>query len=184
MSILEDCFYGKILFENGLILYSFTKNSRIQKLVHGLKYYGRVDVGRHLGRALGHSIKLHFDKDMPEYIIPVPLHDKRKRKRGYNQSYILALGISDMINVPIDTISLIRKKNTSTQTQKSANERMENVNQAFSLVEANHLIGKHVLLIDDILTTGSTINACVDALLKVSDIKLSLAFVAHSGEYF
>ena len=113
-----------------------------------------------------------------DVVIPVPLHPRKQRARGYNQSEWIARGVSAVTGIPIDTESILRKKNTETQTRKSVFERRDNVEGIFELQHPETLAGKHILIVDDVLTTGSTTLACASCLVDVEDIRISILTLA------
>ncbi|MEO6981284.1 MAG: phosphoribosyltransferase family protein, partial [Mucilaginibacter sp.] len=115
-----------------------------------------------------------------DYIIPVPLHKKRFRERGYNQSTRFAEGLADKLGVVVEEDNLVRVKSTETQTHKSRFARFENMQEVFLVMNPERLKGKHVLLVDDVVTTGSTLEACGEQLLKVEGLKLSIATIAYA----
>ncbi|MCK4661965.1 MAG: ComF family protein [Bacteroidales bacterium] len=175
---VNQIFWGRAEIENATAYYYFLKASIFQKLIHKLKYKGLKEIGYELGKLLGaelFSAELYKNIDL---IIPVPLHPKRQKKRGYNQSDWIAMGISDQMNIPIDTKSLYRAVATETQTRKTKLERWENVESIFKVRNEEAVKNKHILLIDDVLTTGSTIEACAVTLLKVENVKVSVATIA------
>ena len=179
---ISQLFWGKLVLENATSVYRFSKNGRIQKVVHAFKYKGKKEValefGKHIGICLAESP--HFtDIDI---IIPIPLHYKKERKRGYNQSEWLAKGVSDIMKIKVDTRSIVRTVETQTQTKKSKSERWDNVRSVFSVQDAKSLEGKHILLIDDVITTGSTIEACAAALLDVPATRVSVASLAYASD--
>ena len=152
----------------------FEREGKVQKLVHAFKYYGNKQLASYLGRVAALEMKsdgLFNDIDM---LIPVPLHPKKQRKRGYNQSEWIAKGIELVYQKPVRCDFLHRNIDTDSQTRKTVYERNLNVEEIFSLKNADLLEGKHVLLIDDVLTTGATIRACIHALSTVQDIRISI----------
>ena len=167
---------GKIWFENATALYYFQKGGPSQKLIHNLKYDDQVDVGTFLGKHYGNILKesnWHNDIDL---IIPVPLHKRKLRKRGYNQSELIAKGMSEALDVPYSTKSLLRVTHSESQTKKSFLERLYNVESVFKANPRFSLKGMHVLIVDDVMTTGATMVACADALYEVTaDMKISFA---------
>lgn len=178
---LSQTFIGRVNFHAVTACFFFSKQGKVQHLIHELKYKGNKDAGVFLGQQLGESIK-----DAPlfqgiDYLIPVPLHPKRQRKRGYNQSEMIANGISETTGIPVATQFLIRSVNTATQTRKSKDERYENVKDIFELHHAEELVGKNVLIIDDVLTTGATLESCAHQLEKVPGIIISAATAACAG---
>ena len=145
-------------------------------MVYRLKYNNRPDIGEDMGRIMAREMQLSdFFSDI-DVLLPVPLSRKRLRQRGYNQSEMLAIGISDITHLPIVTKALRRKEFHQSQTKLNRWERQENVADTFQLTDDSQLKGRHVLLIDDICTTGATLIACADALKGVEGIRISLSF--------
>jgi ComF family protein len=161
-------FYG-----NGLI---------IQSLLHEVKYKRNRQLAAHLGELLGEMIRDSEDWQDIDLVMPVPLHERKRALRGFNQSELAGKGISDMIGVPLDSTSLFRSRKTATQTTLSRTARWDNVSGAFSVRKNAALNGKHILLIDDVITTGSTVLACAQTLLQQYTIRLSIAAVAFSSD--
>ena len=159
----------------------FSKTGKVQHLVHGLKYHGCRENGVFLGQEIGKSLLQAADYQGIDYIIPIPLHPKKEKIRGYNQSHVIAEGISEIINIPIAEKCLVRRVFTDTQTRKTRDERWENVKDIFELKNAEKLQNKHVLLVDDVLTTGATLMSAGKALMQVEGIKISVATVACAG---
>lgn len=147
-------------------------------MVHQLKYKGRKDVGVFLGRLYGQSlIQSPFFNDL-DLIIPVPLHPKRLMKRGYNQSDQFGLGLSESMKIPMNNQLLIRSRSTETQTKKTRFSRWENVNNIFIVKDYEYLSGKKILLIDDVITTGATLESCILTLSQIPGIRISIASIA------
>jgi ComF family protein len=158
----------------------YTRDSRIRKLIHQLKYKGINEIGSELGRIYGNSLKSSgFMKEI-DLIIPVPLHPSKKRQRGYNQSDLISHGISDATGIPMASDLLVRKTVTKTQTRKSRYDRWTNVRDIFRVTDQDRLKDLHILLVDDVITTGSTIEACANELLKAGNVKVSVAALAFS----
>lgn len=179
---LARLFYGKVRLKAVTACFFFSKEGKVQHLIHELKYKGNSDAGIFLGQELGKSLK-----DAPlfqglDYLIPVPLHPKREKQRGYNQSMMIAQGISEEIGVPVDDKFLFRSVNTATQTHKTKEERWQNVKDIFELKHPELLEGKYVLLVDDVLTTGATLEACALTLSWVPGITISCATAACAGQ--
>ena len=178
---LAQGFYGRVKFHAVTACFFFAKQGKVQHLIHELKYKGNWEAGVFLGQQLGESIK-----DAPlfqgiDYLVPIPLHPKREKKRGYNQSMMIARGISEITNIPIGGKYLIRVVNTSTQTKKSKEERFQNVKDIFQVCHADELQGKHILLIDDVLTTGATLESCAHKFENIPGITISAATAACAG---
>jgi ComF family protein len=175
---LEQLFWGRVPIEHVCALFFFGKGSRYRKLLHKLKYKGNGEIGVELGRQLGKELKNAPLYQTIEIIVPVPLHPKKKRKRGYNQSEKIAAGIAQITGWKVNTSALIRTQFTETQTRKSRQERWENVSEAFSLRDPAALANRRLLLVDDVLTTGATLEACILQLQKAEGCKVSVATLA------
>jgi ComF family protein len=175
---IEQLFWGKLRIEHACALFFFGKGSRYRKLLHKLKYNGKKEIGIEMGRRLGMELKNAPLYQSIETIIPVPLHPKKQHKRGYNQSEQIARGIAEITGWSIDCKSVTRKIFTDTQTRKTRMERWENVSEVFTVTDAGALAGKHVLLVDDVITTGATIEACAQQLLHAGNCKVSVAALA------
>jgi len=175
---IEKRFWGKVPIHRGTAFFFFQKGSPFQKLLHSLKYKGNKEIGEILGKYAAADIVDSAYFETVDVIIPVPLHPKKYKKRGYNQSEWIAKGLSLILVKPYDTSSLNRVRESTTQTKKSVFERYENTDGVFGLLDKNTLSGKHVLLVDDVLTTGSTLEACIQALLKCEDVKVSIFTLA------
>lgn len=166
---------GRFPFTHATSLAYFNEETILQQLLHRLKYKERQGIGLFLGKHLGEALKpLGWQLDA---IIPVPLHKKKQAKRGFNQSELIAEGIGEVLSIPVWTQVLERVKNTTTQTNKSRQERMDNVKDAFKMKGEKSLMNKHILLIDDVLTTGATLESCANELLSVNSVKVSVATV-------
>lgn len=166
---------GRVPLEAASAMYYFDKHGRLKRVVSSLKYRKNPKIGYELGRMIGETIHgQDWVKDL-QAVVPVPLHPKRKAERGYNQSAALGQGLALSLGIPLLSESLVRVVNTKTQTRKGKTERWENVESAFQRVGE---IPGHVLLMDDIITTGATTEACIRALQQHSDQKVSLMALA------
>lgn len=175
---VELRFFGKIDVQEASSLFYFNKGSDFRHLIHLLKYKDRKDIGETLGRfAAQELLKSKTFRDV-DYIIPIPLHKKKERSRGYNQAESIAKGLSEVLNLPIDKQSVIRIKANKTQTRKNVLQRWQNVQEIFSLTDEAKLEGKHIMIVDDVLTTGATIESCAQELLKIPGIKISIFTLA------
>ncbi|MDR2384694.1 MAG: ComF family protein [Tannerella sp.] len=159
----------------------FEKDGITQKIVHSIKYYGNKNLARYAARLAALELYQSGIYSSIDVIIAVPLHRKKEKIRGYNQSECISLGISDIYNKNIDKKSLIRTVHTKSQTKKSKYERHANVKNIFKIVDIQSLEGKHILIVDDVITTGATISSCIDALFVVPDIKISVFSLAIAG---
>jgi len=177
---VAQLFWGRVPLQAATSLLYFHKKGRTQHLLHLLKYKGRKDIGIFLGQLLGNQLKDNDDFKTVDAIIPIPLHPKRQKQRGYNQAECIAIGISQSMNIPIETKLVIRNTETKTQTKKSRTERWENVAQVFSLQQQYATEGKHYLLVDDVVTTGATLEACAQVLLTIPNSKVSIASIAKA----
>jgi ComF family protein len=172
-------FWGRLPLEGATSLLHFQKGSVIQKILHELKYNHNKHVGIELGHLLGGQLKLTMHT-LPDVLVPVPLHPKRLRERGYNQSEMIAMGIHEATGVPIELGAIKRNTHTKTQTKKGRESRWDNVAEIFSLTNPEKLEGKYVLLVDDVLTTGATLEACGSRNLAAPNVKLAIATVAYA----
>ena len=175
---VERKFWGKVPIFRGTSFYFFQKGSPFQKLLHELKYKDNHDIGVIMGQHAALDLLQSDDFKSVEIIIPLPLHPKKLILRGYNQSELIAKGLATIMEVPIDTTTLIRTKENTTQTKKTVFERFENTQGIFDVTDTKILEAKHVLLVDDVLTTGSTLEAAVVALMQIKDIKISIFTLA------
>ena len=174
---VHKLFRGRTKVESSTSLLYFIKGAGVQHMLHELKYKGNTELGEELGNELGNVLK---DSDYfrgIDAVIPVPLHPQKERKRGYNQSMVIAKGVAKSMEIEASK-NLIRKANSDSQTRKSRYERWRNVETVFAVKNPESLKGKHILLIDDVITTGATIEACVNELLKLDGTKVSVATLA------
>lgn len=177
---IMQLFEGRIRLERATALFYFQKGSKFRKLLHSLKYRHKPEIGVLLGKELGAEMLASGNFSDIDYIIPVPLHPNRQKKRGYNQSERIAAGISEITKIPVLADVLIRNTDTKTQTKMNKEERWQNVSGKFIVMDADVLKGKHVLLVDDVVTTGATTEACGTTLLSVEGVKLSIAVLARA----
>jgi ComF family protein len=178
---LEQLFWGKINIESAAAYLYYSKTGKAQKIIHNLKYHGHKQVGLFLGKEYGKILKDIDDFKYVDIIIPVPLHQKKERQRGYNQSEYFAKGLSEAMNKPVDFKSLMRIIDTKSQTKLKGYEKYLNVKGAFKTINADTLQDKHVLLVDDVITKGSTIEESANALSGIQGIKISVAAIAFFG---
>ncbi len=176
---VAEALWGRAKIENATALYFFESGSKYQNLIHNIKYKGQKETAYGMGLLFGKEI-MESDFKNIDLIIPVPLHRAKRRKRGFNQSEWIAKGLSESMGKPLETGLLYRQKSNPSQTRKNRYERWENVEDIFSIRNNEALSGKHILLVDDVLTTGSTIDACANVLLKQQDVKLSVAVLAYA----
>jgi ComF family protein len=174
-------FWGRVPIEAASALLYFSKGSRVQNLMHQLKYKNKPEVGVYLGKLAGKCLLENAVFAAADVIIPVPLHKQKLLKRGYNQSLSFAEGLAEKLQVPVSVDNLIRTTGTESQTKKSRTSRYENMKEVFSVKNPSLLTGKHVLLVDDIITTGATLEACCNVLLEIPGVKISIAAIAYTA---
>jgi ComF family protein len=171
-------FWGRAPLRAGAAMYYFARKSPVQRALHHLKYQNRPDVGVKLGREFGQRLKMvDAFKDIA-VITAVPLHPKKERQRGYNQSAQFAYGLSEAMDIPFLPKALSRRHFTTSQTNKKRMERFENVRDVFQVTHPKSIEGRHVLLVDDVLTTGATLETCGNALMEAGCETLSMATIA------
>lgn len=174
---VEQLFWGRCSVHRAAAFSYYTRGSRIRNLIHNLKYRGIREVGTELGSIYGSILKNSGFLNGVDMILPVPLHPSKERKRGYNQSLIICEGISSVTGIEVRTDALVRPVKTQTQTRRSRFERWTNVEGIFQVKDAG-VAGKHILLVDDVITTGSTIEACVNELSAIEGVTVSVAALA------
>lgn len=163
--------------------YLFHKSGNVQKILHQLKYKGNRKVGITLGKWYGDDLKQVPGFRDAHFLIPVPLHEKKLRRRGYNQSSCFAEGLAQSMNIELKEDLLVRNTETETQTRRGRFDRWLNVNEKFELKDPEALRHKHVILVDDVVTTGATLEACVQELKKAEGVKVSIATIAFAQQF-
>lgn len=173
-------FYGRVPLEHASALFYYHKKGIVQELIHNLKYRGHEEIGTLVGEWMSEDLKNIALSQKFDAIIPVPLHKKRLKERGYNQVTTFGLGLSGQLNIPFNTRVLKRNVYSKTQVKKNLLGRTEITAELFDVefTEENH--NQHFLLIDDVITTGSTLEACCKALLKIPGAKISIVCMALS----
>lgn len=174
---VSKLFWGRTKIEQATAYFSFSKGSDYQHMMHKFKYHGNKEIGYVLGKAFGNQIRQTAYNEV-DLVIPVPLHKSKLKKRGYNQSEWIGKGLAEGLQKPLETKAFIRAIATETQTRKSRYERWKNVEKIFQVTHKHKLEGKHILLVDDVVTTGSTLEACTNVLLKLEGTKVSVATLA------
>ncbi|WP_316737837.1 ComF family protein [Pedobacter aquatilis] len=172
--------WGRLPLNAAMAMLYFRKGAKVQNLIHNLKYNNKTDVGVLLGNLLGDRLNNSLLYRGIDLIIPVPLHNKKLRIRGYNQSTFIGEGIAEKMNIPLDEKTLIRSTSTESQTKKSRYSRYENMKDVFGIINPEVIKGKHILLIDDVITTGATLEACANILLESGAEKVSIAALAFA----
>ncbi|MDX6180801.1 ComF family protein [Flavobacterium sp. Fl-77] len=171
-------FYGKIEIQHASAFLYFNKKGIVQELIHNLKYKGMEEIGTVLGNWYGEDLKLAHAETPFDMIIPVPLHQKKRKERGYNQVTTFGQALSDALKIKYDDSILYRKKYSKTQSKKNLLGRSENIENIFDVILKVENHDKHFLIIDDVITTGATLEACSRALLKIPGAKISIACMA------
>jgi ComF family protein len=175
----ENLFIGRLLIQAACSEFYFSKASIVQQLIHELKYKGNTDIGFYLGEMVGRNLLASGRFSNIDLLLPLPLHPAKERKRGYNQAAIICNGISSVMNIPVSTGNLVRQRFTETQTRKHRDDRWENVDGSFAILNEPALRGKHILLVDDVITTGATLEACGQCILNIAETRLSIAALAY-----
>jgi len=178
---IEKIFWGRLPLTCATAQYYFTKESLMQHLMHQLKYRGNKDLGVFLGKLMGHALKASNRFSAVDALIPLPLFHTREKKRGYNQASVLCEGIAEILQKPILKDIIVRKTYTDSQTKKGRVERWQNMEGRFELMSPKSIEGRHVLLIDDVITTGATLEACGRELVQASNVQLSIATLCFSS---
>jgi ComF family protein len=175
-------FYGRIPVEYTSALLYFHKKGIVQELIHNLKYKGQEEIGTVLGEWYSEDLKNSIILQFVDEIIPVPLHKRKLRERGYNQVTNFGLALSKNLNIPYNPNILVRNIYSKTQSKKNLLNRSDGIDTIFDVVFSEKDHNKHFLLIDDVMTTGSTLEACSHALLKIPGVKISIVCmaIAHS----
>ena len=177
-NLVAKVFWGRVYLEQAVSWFFFLKGSRYQEAIHRLKYQNRPEIGVALGEEFGYQLLRSKIFQIPELIVPVPLHPRKHKKRGYNQSEKIAEGLSLALGIPVASDILYKKDSTSTQTDKSRFDRFLNVSGSFGLLNEQIIENKHVFLVDDVLTTGATLEACASILLELTGVKVSAGTLA------
>ncbi len=171
---VEKTFWGRLPLAGATAQYYFTKESLMQHLMHQFKYKNNRELGLQLGRMMGEQIK-KSGRFAIDALIPLPLFPAKEKKRGYNQATVLCDGMAEAMNIPVLDKAIIRPQHTETQTKKGRIERWKNMEGKFILADAAAIRNKHLLLVDDVVTTGATLEACGNELLQAENVKLSVA---------
>ncbi|QNL50885.1 ComF family protein [Olivibacter sp. SDN3] len=171
--------WGRVKLKNVASYLYFGKGSNVQQILHHLKYFSKPKIGLMLGEEYGKMLS-RTDFNTAEIIVPVPLHPKKMKTRGYNQSAYFGEGMSTSMNIPMIIDNLIRHTLAESQTTKKRYERYENMRTIFKVKQPEVFADKHILLVDDVLTTGATIEACAQQLLEIPGVKVSVATLAYT----
>jgi ComF family protein len=176
--ILQRRFWGRVPVRFVLSYLYFRRAGRVQRLLHQLKYRGAEDLGEALGTWYGSELKEHGYNHHFDLIVPVPLHPQKQRQRGYNQAEKFAQGLASELNVPCSSKILTREKYSDTQTRRSREERWQNVEGIFRVAKAEEIKDQRILIVDDVITTGATLEACANALLQADCKEVSVVAIA------
>jgi len=179
-NLVEKYFWGRMPVAGAASLCHFTDGSLVQHLLHQLKYGGNKEIGYFLGRMMGNSLQAADRFRGIDALVPLPLFASRQKKRGYNQSAILCSGMATILKLPVISDAVLRLTATETQTHKTRIERWVNMEGKFELIHPAAVKGKHILLVDDVITTGATLEACGQEILKAEGVKLSIATLAYT----
>ncbi len=175
-------FDGRVQLQAAASLFFFTRKSRTQHLIHQIKYHDKREAAIELGRVLGEKLIKSTAFQGIDCIIPVPMHPTKQRWRGYNQAEMFANGLADAMKIDVDTTTLRKVKMTVSQTKMSRSERLENTKEVFEVFNSTVLRGKNVLIVDDVMTSGATLESCAVAITeKTPDVKISFATIAYAA---
>lgn len=177
---ITELFYGRIPIEKGISFLSFRKKGKVKDLIHQLKYKGNQEIGVFLGDWFGEILKENKEFNEVDVIVPVPLHQKKLRQRGYNQVTKFGERLSEILKIPYEPKVLIRTSFGKTQTFKNRFARFKDIETTFLLTDTSCFEKKHILLIDDVITTGATLEACCNELLKTKNVKISILTMAFT----
>ena len=171
-------FWGRVPFAGVVSFLYYEKDNKTSRLIREIKYRGDKELGYEMGRYFGRQLSVFQSFRDVDIVVPVPLHKRKQRIRGYNQSEYIGRGLAEMLNKPLDGRNLYRKIYNPTQTRKSRLQRWENVEGIFGVRDPAAFDGKHLLLVDDVITTGATLEACSSAILSVAAVRISIVSLA------
>lgn len=177
-------FAGRVPLIHALCIFNFEKSGRVQKLIHALKYQNQMGLGVWLGNYYANLLKANSILDDVDLLIPIPLHKNKLKQRGYNQSECFAEGLSEIFERPMLNNCILRLSETSTQTKKKKFERWQNVEGVFKINNPSILENKHILLVDDVITTGATIDAAWQTIKDIEGIKISVISIAFAAKNY
>ena len=179
---VSKVFWGRVNLTTATSMYFYRKGGKVQHLIHQLKYKGHKEIGIFLGEIYGSQLKesaLYNDIDL---IIPIPLHQSKLKKRGFNQAELFALGLAQSMQKEMDINSLVRQIATSTQTKKTRYKRWENVSEIFKLEIPENINGKKILVVDDVITTGATMEAFIQCIQKAENVQVCAVSIAFASQ--
>lgn len=172
--------WGKVVFDKATSMLYFSTGSPTQRLIQKIKYQGQPQIAYFLGKMYGKTLQEVWGNCDFECVVPVPLHKSKQRQRGYNQSSYFGKGLSETLGIAFCEDELLRTVRSESQTQKSRDERYSNVEDVFSIANSSQLVGKHVLLVDDVITTGATIASAAQTLVAVEGCRVSIVTLARA----
>ncbi|HRO46881.1 ComF family protein [Agriterribacter sp.] len=179
---VEKALWGRLICNSAMSQYYFTKDSLLQRLIHQFKYKDNKELAHYFGKLMGEALQTSARFQRPDALVPLPLFPDKEYKRGYNQAALLCEGIAAILQVPVLYNTVLRTRYTTTQTHKTRMERWQNVEGVFMCAANAELRQKKILLVDDVITTGATIEACGNAILEdVPDVQLSIATLAYAA---
>ena len=179
---IERIFVGRLKIVAAHAGFHFSKGELMQTLVHDFKYKGNKDIGIYLSKMMAEKMVESNRFKNIDYLIPLPLNAEKEYKRGFNQAKIICEGMGEVMNVPVLDKNVIRIHFTETQTKKHRTERWENVAESFKVFNPEQLINKHILLVDDVITTGATLEACAQKMISIEGIKISIATLTTASK--
>lgn len=179
-SPLAKLFWGRLDLDWVTSGFIFERESKLQKLIHDMKYRGSADTGLELGKMLGTELINNKLADS-DVILPIPIHNAKKRVRGYNQAELIANGVGEVLGIEVRNDVLVRKQNTGSQTKKGRISRWQDLQSVYGLKKNVNLNAGKVLLIDDVITTGATIEACAKQLLQFDGVSIRAASLAYAA---
>ncbi len=178
---IERIFYGRVPVVAAHSEFYFAKGELIQHLVHEFKYKGNIEIGLYLSKMMATNMLDSGRFSGIDYLIPLPLFAKKEFVRGFNQAKVICDGIAEIMNIPVHANNVVRKHSTETQTKKHRMERWENVADSFTITDTKALCSKHILLVDDVITTGATLEACASIIQHIPGVKISVATLTTAG---
>jgi len=178
---IEKLFWGRLQVSNATSQFYYTKESLMQRIMFAFKYRGNKELGYYLGELMGQELLRSNRFSSVDALVPLPLFPSKERKRGFNQSVVLCEGIARQLQKPVLKDVVIRTSFTETQTKKNRVERWKNIEGRFEAINPQKIEGKHLLLVDDIITTGATLEACGRELLSPNNVNLSIATLCFSS---
>lgn len=177
---MAQLFWGRVRIEAAAACYYFERGSKCRKILHQIKYRGKKELALFLGTLYGKELSISGCFTDTDLLIPVPLHPYREKQRGFNQSEWFARGLAKSLGKKVVKDVLVRFAGTETQTNKSRIGRWENVENSFKLYLDDKIISKHILLVDDVVTTGATLESCASLLMTSPGVRISILTIAYA----